>query len=221
MQFRKFELIPTLALIASLIMFIMLGTWQMQRLQWKQAVMMETATKRDMPVLTSLPEDMTNLTYRRAALSGRFLYDHVIHLIGRQQGMNVGYYLITPLQLADGRVLLVNRGFSPLGKESKPLGKVKVEGLFRPLREHRYFAPPNAPDKNIWSWEDREAIGKMVGKEPLPLVLEVTGKMEENVYPVPNEGKVVYRNDHLGYAITWYLLALTSVVMFVFYYHKK
>ena len=221
MQFRKLELIPVLALIASIAMFITLGCWQLQRLAWKEAVIAETAAKQDMPALTRLPEDISGLTYRRAALRGRFLYDHTIHLIGRQQGMNVGYYMITPLQMRDGRVLLVNRGFSPLDKETQPKRQVTAEGVLRPLREHRYFAPPNAPEKNIWSYEDIDAIGKMIGKTPLPLVLEVTGKMEQDVFPIPNDGKIIHRNDHLGYALTWFALALVAIVMFGAYYRKN
>ncbi|MDX2074639.1 MAG: SURF1 family protein [Alphaproteobacteria bacterium] len=222
MQFRKLELLPTLFFIASFVVLCALGTWQLQRLAWKESIIAASEARRHLPILAGLPEDTGDLVYRKAALTGRFLYDHTIHLIGRQQGMNVGYYMVTPFALDDdGRVILVNRGFSPLGKETKPAGLVTVSGVFRPLRQKRYFAPENVPEKNIWTYEDLDKIGEMVGQRPLPLVLEVIGQQEKNVFPIPDDGKIIFQNNHLGYAITWFALAVTSVVMFGAYYRKK
>ncbi len=222
MTFRKIELIPTLFLIGSLAMFITLGSWQMERLVWKQRVIAESDAAKAAPALATLPEDISNLTYHRVLLTGTFLHDKTIHLIGRQQGMDVGYYIVTPFSLEDdGRIILVNRGFSPLNKESKPEGIVTIEGILRPAREKRYFAPENMADKNIWSYEDMDKIATVLGKKPLPLVVEALGKYERDVYPIPNDGTFIFRNDHLGYALTWYGLGVVSVVMFVAYYRKK
>jgi surfeit locus 1 family protein len=222
MTFRKFEWIPTLFLIGSLAMFITLGSWQMERLVWKERVIAESNAAKTAPALATLPEDLSGLTYRRVLLTGTFLHDKTIHLIGRQQGMDVGYYIVTPFSLEDdGRIILVNRGFSPLSKESKPQGITTVEGLLRPAREKRYFAPENMPNKNIWSYEDMDKIAENVGSKPLPLVVEALGKHESGVYPIPNDGTFIFRNDHLGYALTWYGLAMVSVVMYIAYYRKK
>lgn len=222
MTFRKPELIPTLFFIAAFLTFMTLGSWQMERLIWKKSVMAAADAAQHEAILANLPEDISGLTYRKAALTGIFMHDKAIHLIGRQQGMSVGYYIITPFSLEDdGRIILVNRGFSPLGEESKPEGMVTVTGLLRPAREKRFFAPENVPEKNIWSYEDLDKIGEMIGSKPLPLVLEAIGMHSEGEFPIPNEGKVVFRNDHLGYAITWYLMAIVSAVMFGAYYRKK
>lgn len=222
MQFRRIELIPTLFLLAAFVVFVALGNWQISRLHWKEQVMADSEAAKAAPALASLPEDISGLTYHRGILTGKFLHDKAIHLIGRQQGMDVGYYIVTPFELDDdGRIVLIDRGFSPLGKESKPEGIVTVEGIFRPLRQKRYFAPENRPDKNVWSYEDIGQLTQYIGKEPLPLVLEATGIPQKDVYPIPNEGKFIFRNDHLGYAITWYGLAIVSVVMFVAYNYKK
>lgn len=221
MTLRKPELIPTLFFLAAFCTFCVLGSWQMQRLNWKLKVIEQTEEAQKSPVLGTLPDDISALTYHKVALTGTFLHDQAIHLIGRQQGMNLGFYIVTPLSLEDdGRIILVNRGFSPLGQESKPQGLVTVEGLLLPPRPKRFFAPENVPDKNIWSYEDLDKIGAHTGTKPLPLVVEATGKAEKDVFPIPNEGKVIYRNDHLGYAITWYGLALVSVIMFLAFHRK-
>ncbi len=222
MQFRKLELIPTLFFISAFVLMCTLGTWQLQRLAWKEGIMAEVTKVQAMPTLASLPQEINDLTYRKVMLTGKFLYDHTFHLIGRQQGMDMGFYMLTPLELDDdGRIILVNRGFSPLGKESKPEGLVTVEGLLRPVREKRYFVPENMPEKNVWTHEDLNKIGELLGKKPLPLIVEAIGKEEKDVFPIPNDGAVIFRNDHLGYALTWYALALVSIVMFGTYYRKK
>lgn len=175
-----------------------------------------------LPALGNLPQSLDGLEYRKVMLTGKFLYDHTFHLIGRQQGMDVGYYMVTPLVLDDdGRIILVNRGFSPVGKESKPEGLIRVEGVLRAPRVKHGFVPENMPEKNVWTYEDLDKISDIIGQKPLPLVVEATGKMEKDVFPIPNEAKIIFRNDHLGYAITWYALALLSIVMFGAYYRKK
>ncbi len=222
MQFRKLELIPTLFFISAFVLMCTLGTWQLQRLAWKEGIMTEVEKVQSQPALASLPQEINDLTYHKVMLTGKFLYDHTFHLIGRQQGVDMGFYLLTPLELDDdGRIILVNRGFSPLGKESKPEGLVTVEGSLRPVREKRYFVPENMPEKNVWTHEDLNKIGELIGKKPLPLIVEAIGKEEKDVFPIPSDGTVIFRNDHLGYALTWYALALVSIVMFGTYYRKK
>jgi len=222
MQFRRPELIPTLFFISAFATMCVLGVWQLERLAWKENILAEIDKTRDMPALGTLPQDINGLTYRKVALTGKFLYDHTIHMIGRQEGMSLGFHMVTPLALEDdGRVILVDRGFSPVGQESKPQGPVTVVGILRPLREKRYFAPENMPEKNIWSYEDMDKIEAMIGQKPLPLVVEATGTPQKDVFPIPNEGKIIFRNDHLGYAVTWFGLAAVSLVMFGAYYRKK
>lgn len=233
-KMRRPELIPSLFFIAAFTVCCALGIWQMQRLAWKEAIIADTEAKKQMPALANLPQDISGLEYRNAILTGKLLNDEAMFMIGRQMGMESGYYVVTPLVLEDdGRIILVNRGFATPDKHehpggavtisniSKPEGITTVSGLLRPLREKRYFSPKNDPVRNIWSYEDIKAVGEKLGQEPLPLVLEVVGEHEKGISPMPNDGQVIFRNDHLGYAVTWFGLALVSVVMFIAYYKKK
>jgi surfeit locus 1 family protein len=221
MTLRKSNIIPLIFVTGAFIMFCALGTWQLERLQWKLGQIRAVDEAQVAPVLTALPEDISSLTYHHVKLTGEFIYDKTIHLIALQQGMQVGYAMVTPFVLKkDGRIILVNRGFSPPGKASEPKGTQTVEGILRPTRTHRYFAPENNMQKNVWSYEDLDLIEKELGKRPLPLVVEVTGEQKTGVFPIPYDGKVVFRNDHLGYAIQWFALAIVSVVMGFFYLRK-
>ena len=64
-------------------------------------------------------------------------------------------------------------------------------------------------------------MSKAVGVNLQPIVVEAVGKEEKNTFPIPNDGAIVMRNDHLGYAVTWFSLAVVGLVMFAFYHRKK
>jgi surfeit locus 1 family protein len=221
MHFRRPQLIPLLFIIVSTLLLGGLGVWQLERLQWKNAVLAAVEAKQSEPALGTLPQTLDGIDYHRVLLTGTFLHDKQLHLIGRQIGQDVGYFLLVPFSLEDvGRIILVNRGFSPPGKEVRREGVQTVRGIIRPLREKRLFAPANDAAKNIWFYEDIPAMREKTGLPIVPLVVEATGEATAGEYPIPNDGKFVFRNDHLGYAITWFALALAGLVMFAFYHRK-
>lgn len=219
MRFRKPHLIPFLFIVGATVLLCTLGSWQVERLLWKQQVMEAIRVAGEKPVLAGLPESLENLDYRRIRLSGRLLNDKAFHLVGTHKHTGNGFYIVTPLETDDdGRIVLVNRGFSRAGKESRPEGIVTLEGLVRPARQHRPFAPDNMPQKNLWFWEDVPAMSAASGVSLSPLIVEETGTEEAGVYPIPSDGTVFLRNDHLHYAITWFSIALIGIVMFIFYH---
>ncbi len=219
-NFRRPQLIPLLFIIASTITLTFLGTWQLQRLQWKNGLIKEIEASQALEPLQTLPEDVSTLDYRRVHVSGAFDYAKVLHLIGRQQGNFPGYFMLTPFTLEDGRVILVNRGFAPPGKEAQPEGVQKIEGVIRPPREKRYFAPENMPEKNVWFYENIPAMEQVTGMKLLPVVVEEVGATAPDHFPIKGDGKIYLKNDHLGYAITWYSTAVIGIIMFGFYYRK-
>lgn len=220
-NFRKPQLIPLLFIIASTIILTFLGTWQLERLQWKNNLLAQIEQAQILPPLESIPANLSGLDYRKVRVSGVFKYDKVLHLIGRQQGNFPGYFIVTPFELGDGRIVLVNRGFAPSGKESKPEGTQAIEGVIRPPRFKRFFAPENVPEKNIWFYEDIRAMSQTTGLSLTPLIIEQVGKTEKGEFPILGDGKISMKNDHLGYAITWFSTAIIGIIMFGFYYRKN
>ena len=221
MQFRKPELIPLLFMICAVTLLSALGVWQLQRLQWKNGEIEKIEAAQEMPALGTLPENLGGLEYRRVSLTGTYLNDKAMQRVGHPQDAGAGFYIVTPFELEDdGRVILVNRGFSPVGKESKPEGLQTLVGIIRPTRQKRYFSPDNQVDKNLWFYEDVGAMSQASGVTLTPLVVEAVGTVEKDVYPTPHDGKVSLRNDHMNYAITWFSLAAIGVGMFGFYQRK-
>ncbi len=220
-NFRKPQFIPLLFIITATATTIFLGAWQLERLRWKNDLVKNVEHAQNLPVLDKIPENLENLDYRKVKLEGIFKHKKSLHLIGRQHGNFPGYFILTPFELQDdGRIILINRGFSPVDKESKPEGLQTIEGVIRPAREKRFFAPENIPDKNIWFYENINAISATTGLTLTSVIVEEIGKNEAETFPIKGDGKINLRNDHLGYAITWFSTAIIGLVMFGFYYRK-
>lgn len=220
-NFNKPQLVPLLFIMVATLTLTYLGVWQMKRLLWKNEILRQIEHAQSLPPMDTLPQSPDGLEYRKVAFSGIFKHDKALHMIGRQRGNFPGYFIVTPFELInDGRIILVNRGFSPAGKESKPEGVQTVEGIIRPARKKRFFAPENIPEKNVWFYEDMEAMSENTGLTLSPVIIEETGEKEGSKFPIVGDGKVHLHNNHLGYAITWFLTAIIGLIMFGFYYRK-
>lgn len=218
MRFRKPEPFVLLFFIGAVMLLAGLGAWQVERLSWKNAQIASMQERRSQPALGTLPQDTEGLEYRNVALTGTFLNDKAFRMMICPHQGESGYCVITPFSLEDdGRVILVNRGFSSRGKETRLEGVQTVAGVIRPNRHKRYFSPANNAEKNAWFYEDFAEMGAAAGVELTPIVVEAVGVEDKGVYPIPSNGKFSLRNDHLNYAITWFSLAIIAIVMFGFY----
>lgn len=217
--------------IAAFATTVGLGTWQVKRLEWKQGLIAAIESGRSQPPLTALPSDPAELEARNftpVEVRGRWL-DQEFHIYPRFFRGHRGYFVVTPLALEDGRTLLVNRGWVPeaLKKpESRPDSQVRgsgvVDGLLRVGADRNGLTPPNSPDENIWFGRDAEEMGAY-GKLPqiIPAMVDLVGEQDPARLPVPSDGEIKLRNDHLSYIITWYGIALGVLVIFLLYHRKK
>lgn len=211
---------------------IALGSWQVERLAWKEGLITEVAAANAKAPLSVLPKDaaeLEKLQFRKASLRGTWDSKTEFHLTPRYYRDQFGYWIISPLTLADGRILLVNRGWVPGKKkelakrpETAVKGKVTVTGLIRVGPERSYFTPKSQPEKNIWFGRD---IAQMADSANLmnvaPVMLDMVGEQDVTHLPVPSDGTIRIRNDHLSYILTWYGIALGILVIFVVYHRKK
>jgi surfeit locus 1 family protein len=219
MRFRRPQFIPLVFIVFAFTLLTTLGVWQLQRLQWKNGMIADIQQAQALPALGTLPDTLEGLNYRNVALTGVFLNDKAMQMVGGMQGAESGFLIVTPFRLEDdGRIILVNRGFSPKDKASRPEGVQTVKGIVRPARQKRMFSPENRADKNIWFYEDMPAMSAYTGLALTPVVVEVVGAPQKNTYPIPGDGRLLIRNDHLSYAITWLSLAVIALVMFAVYH---
>jgi surfeit locus 1 family protein len=209
-----------------------LGTWQVNRLAWKQGLITAIAEANSKTPITNLPTDdaaLDGLQFHKVSVKGTWRGDVEFHLAPRYYRDKFGYALITPFTLKDGRTLLVNRGWIPAKKKdlkdrlkTAVKGKATLSGLIRVGAERSYFSPINQPDKNIWFGRD---VAEMAAHAKLnnvvPAMLDLVGEQNVEKLPVPSDGTIRLRNDHLSYIITWYGIALGILVIFVLYHRKK
>lgn len=231
-RFHKPRPVAWAFFIAGMAVTLGLGTWQVQRLAWKEGLIATIAQANADTPLTTLPNDeaaLKPLEFRRVNLKGQWLANVEFTLVPRYFQGTLGYWIITPLKLTDGRVLLVNRGWVPAKQkeantrpETAVHGSATVNGLLRVGRERSYFTPKNQPEKNLWFGRD---IAEMAAEANLPNVipamLDVVGTQDVAHLPVPSDGIIRLRNDHLSYILTWYGIALGILVIFVVYHRKK
>jgi len=230
MTFTKPHPFAWLFIIASTLLTTTLGIWQVQRLAWKNDLIAQVQRVQDAPALTALPtaENLMNERYRKITLTGDFLMDFSVFRPMAMEGGKNGFQVFSPLRIdGEPRLVLVNRGFingrmetvkAVLEKQQSK--EVRIEGVLRDPRVRRYFMPENQYDKRIWMYEDLVTLEKETGKPVLPLVIEETTACKD-CEMIRSDGRVRLRNDHLGYAITWFSLTIIGLVMFAIYHRKK
>ncbi len=215
--------------LAAFAILISLGNWQVRRLQWKQDLI-QTIERRvsQAPVgLDAVLErwrDAGDVEYYPLQLSGMFRHDDEQHFLATHNGQS-GWYVYTPLQLADGRLAIVNRGFVPYDLKdasARPWtpveGTVTVTGLARnPLSEKPgLLLPDNAPADRIWYWKDFDAMAGAMGLDGdglMPFFVDIsTTDRQAGAGPVPGVTRISLPNRHLEYAVTWFGLAAALVV---------
>ena len=232
MSRRRGRLDPwaTVCSLLALAVLLGLGTWQLERGAWKQALNAERAAAMAAAPLAivSLAEMPPVFALRRARLNGRFLHEHEVHLVGKAWRNRPGVHVLTPLMLTGGGVVLVNRGFVPnelrdpaRRAEGQPAGEVVVEGLLRPEPETGYFTPGNQPEKAEWYWIEIAALARTMALDLAPLYLEVGATTSRAGWPVGLERSLILPDNHLGYALTWYGLAGALVAVYLAFHWRR
>jgi surfeit locus 1 family protein len=225
----------TVFTVAALIILLGLGTWQVQRLFWKEeqiALRHERAEGPAVPLPQSFP-DPAGVEFTRVTLSGQFLNGEEFYLGARTDSGRVGLNVVTPFSLADGRVILVNRGWVPEGDRDPATraagqfaGPVEIEALLRTdgWKGFDFAKPPNKPEERFYFWLDLPVMAE--GVEEGPVITEVYADAVASEVPgglpIGGQTRIHLPNDHLQYAITWYSFAvILLVIYFLFHYRRE
>jgi len=224
------RLVPTLFTVPAVLILIALGIWQVQRLHWKEGLI----AQRDAAVTAAPIAPPRTLAearpdeFHHIVAEGTFQNDKELFLAASSDGGEPGYQVVTPLVMADGRTMFVNRGFIPL--ELKDMAKratgelagdVRVAGLLRvpPAGKPSFFLPDNRPDLNLWFWVDLPAMASQDGiGDPVPFYIDADKTPNPGGWPKGGITRLDLPNDHLQYAITWFSLAVALLVIYVLYH---
>ncbi|API56437.1 hypothetical protein BMW22_33710 (plasmid) [Rhizobium leguminosarum] len=206
-----------------------LGTWQVERLAWKRDLIGRVDQRvhaAPTPAPTRADWDKVNATddeYRRVAAVGMLANDKET-LVYASTALGPGYWVMTPLTLADGTSILVNRGFVPTDRrdpatrrEGQPSGPAEITGLMRMTEPKGSLLQSNDVAADRWYSRDVVAIAEKRGvSAPAPYFIDADATANPGGLPVGGLTVIAFPNNHLLYAITWYGLAAMVLALLVF-----
>jgi surfeit locus 1 family protein len=225
-----------IAALAGCALLIALGTWQMERKAWKEALIdaMSQRLAADSGELPSRESwsrlDPADAEFRRVRFAGEFVHgqEALVYTGGsamRSDASGPGYWVFTPARLVDGGLVVVNRGFVPEGRQpptsrsaGQVVGTISIVGVMRWPESPGLFAPNPDPARNLWFRRDHRAIASAKGWGAVPpFYIEAEAPIPPGGFPRSGKLRVNLPNNHLQYALTWYGLAIVLGAMFIAY----
>ena len=195
-----------------------LGFWQIYRLNWKLELIeqIENSLKND-------PVELSNIekkNYLRIKTSGDIDFDKQIYLYNLNDTGKPGFEVINPIKIGDENYL-VNRGWIPFEKKDLPeinlVDQNLIVGTLMLQTKPSTFKPENDIEKNYWFTLDREDILKFTGRNFSEYVIYLNGDYK---IPKPRVITAKISNNHKKYAITWFSMAI-SILLIYLYFRKK
>ena len=221
---------PSVVTLPLLIALLALGTWQLERRAWKEALIAERTAHLAAPPITLAEAGRIDIVpeYLRITVEGTFLHNRELYLSTTSRGGELGFRVLTPLRTRAGPLVLVNRGWVPpdrkLPASREPgqlTGSVVVAGLVRRGGRPSLFTPDNHPDENVWYWIDLPAMSRALGVEVAPFIVAAGPAPNPGGLPVGGQTRSELTNDHLQYAIAWYALAGALLVIYALYHRRR
>ena len=204
------------SIIISLICFS-LSIWQVKRLEWKKNLIsnIEKAYNSDSININVLSGDLRNFKFKNVYLEGTFINEKSMFLGPRVNKDQVGYHLITPFLLKDGRYILTNRGWlKEIIKIREPNKEYLIKGILKESDIKNIFTPKNNMEKNLWFYISTDEMSKFAGLRLVDnIFVDLIGSNPNHKLTIINSSTPKIVNNHLQYAITLAILGLLFLVM--------
>ncbi len=221
----------TIACVLLFAFLCFLGFWQLERLQWKLALIAQVngnMAARAVSLDEILAMDQGAAQYRHVRLRGRFDHAKEAYVFTTDAGAAV-YHVLTPFTTGDGRVLMVDRGEVPEGKldpasraAGNVAGETQVTGVWRTPDAPSNFTPPPDTANRIWYSRDLPGMAAVHHlKLAAPQLVEADATPNPGGWPRGGKTVVTFRNQHLGYAITWFGVAIVLLGVWLAYHISR
>ena len=223
----------TVAAVIGFAILIWLGMWQLDRLEWKERIIERIETRSERKPVTleraiEIDRKLRDASYVAVKVEGRYHNDLERYLYAISRDGEAGWHVITPLETASGRVVLVDRGFVPLefrDPKAREVGQfqdvVTVTGLLRTPGKPVLFSPDNDVDANQWFTRDLGGMSRSMFPggtvDVVPFYLEAGATEVPGGWPKGGQTRLELPNKHLQYALTWFSLAASLLVIYVVY----
>ena len=214
----KHKFLFSVFIIFFILVFIALGSWQIIRLDWKNNLILEIENSLKKPPVELTQSNKKN--FLKIKTSGSIDFAKQIYLYNLNDFGTPGFEVINPIFI-DGENFLINRGWIPFEKkdiaginiidQNNIIGTLKIQG------RKNIFKPDNDIKENYWFSLNREDILKFTGKEFSKYIIYLDGNYQ---FPRPIKITTNISNNHKKYALTWFSLAI-SILLLYLYFRKK
>ena len=196
----------------------MLGSWQLIRLNWKLELINKIENS-----LKNEPVNLSNHTpknYLRIKTSGIIDFDKQIYLYNLNEKGQPGFDVVTPM-IVDSKNFLLNRGWIPFNEKGNEkidiLVSLNIAGTLKKQLKANRFKPKNNIQKNYWFTLNRKDIFQYTAKNFSPFIIYLNSDLD---MPKTKIITANISNNHKKYAITWFSLAF-SILVFYLYFRRK
>ena len=214
---KRFAFASLCALLA--VAFVALGLWQLERRGWKRDLIARVESRMRAPP-RPLPHRGSwngDLAYTRVFVTGELLHEKET-LVQAATVLGAGWWVLTPLRTETG-IVLVNRGFvpperrTPASRQSGQVqGRVTLTGLIRASEPGGAFLRSNDARADRWYSRDVSGIARARSLGPVaPFFVDADAAGVPGGYPIGGMTRIVFRDNHLAYALTWLVLAGLSL----------
>ena len=201
-----------------ILVLLSLGFWQLYRLSWKLDLINQIENS-----LKVEPIELQNVekkNYLRIKTSGQIDFEKQIYLYNLNESGKPGFEVINPIKIGK-EDYLINRGWISFDNKNKPeiniIDQKNIIGTLMLQSKSSSFKPKNEIDKNYWFTLDREDILKFTGRNFSKYIIYLNGNYEN---PRPKVITAKISNNHKKYAITWFSMAI-SILLIYLYFRKK
>jgi surfeit locus 1 family protein len=225
--------LPAILSLIGIAVLLGFGFWQLDRLAWKEDLIARVEARTTAPPVPLPGEsewsriNYDDDEYRRVTLTGSFRHDRetLVYTVlsDRPRGFSgPGFFVLTPLELASGASVIVNRGFVPLDRKNPATrragqveGTVTLTGLLRMPEQANFVSPGNDPARDAWYRRDPGEIARARGIErAAPFTVDADNTPNPGGLPQGGETRVTFANNHLQYVVTWFGLAFALAAVF-------
>ena len=217
-RYLKHKFLFSVFIIFFILVFIALGSWQIIRLNWKNNLILEIENS-----LKNPPVELTNSkkkNFLKIKTSGDIDFEKQIYLYNLNDAGTPGFEVINPI-IINSENYLINRGWIPFEKkgtqEINLIDQNNIIGTLKLQGRKNIFKPDNDLKENYWFSLNREDILKFTGKNFSKYIIYLEGN-----YQLPRPKKITANisNNHKKYAMTWFSLAI-SILLLYLYFRKK
>ena len=209
-------------------LLITLGFWQLQRLEWKNALLSKIEDNYnnkaiDFPFL----DDSSQFEYMRSSIDGNYLSEKSMFFYRSNLSGDSGFNVVIPFKTTEGNIVYIDNGWIPF-KDKKNLNtefinKLKIFSLSGALifkKDRKYFTPENDYNENIWYLLNTDEMDLVHGLSSSNYILKLVDQKYFEEFLIEFNPTNI-KNNHLQYAITWFLMAFFISIFYIYLIKQK